>query len=78
MNRSKMSFWSIQKDKRTRGPEQIVLLEHSKRQKEPVDRSNRPFGAFKRTKGAIDRNKVSFWSVQKDKNNGGTEHIWSF
>ncbi|MEE8671124.1 MAG: hypothetical protein SOI41_10990, partial [Heyndrickxia coagulans] len=35
VNRSKMSFWSIQKDKRTREPEQIVLLEHSKGQKEP-------------------------------------------
>ncbi|MGG3681288.1 hypothetical protein, partial [Heyndrickxia faecalis] len=53
-------------------------FEAVKRTKGAVDRSNRPFGAFKRTKGAIDRNKVSFWSVQKDKNNGGTEHIWSF
>ncbi|KYC67479.1 hypothetical protein B4100_0046 [Heyndrickxia coagulans] len=40
----------------------------SKGQKEPWTGANCSFGASKRTKGAIDRNKMSFWSVQKDKN----------
>jgi hypothetical protein len=78
VNRSKKSFWSIQKDKRSRELKQNVLLKLSKGQKEPWTGANCSFGASKRTKGAIDRNKMSFWSVQKDKNNRGTEHIWSF
>ncbi|KWZ86500.1 hypothetical protein HMPREF3213_00025, partial [Heyndrickxia coagulans] len=39
-----------QKDKRSRGPEQIVLLEHPKGQKEPLTGTKCLFGVFKRTK----------------------------
>ncbi|AVD55765.1 hypothetical protein C3766_06315 [Heyndrickxia coagulans] len=39
----------------------------SKGQKEPWTGAKSPFGVFKRTKGAVDRSKKSFWSIQKDK-----------
>jgi hypothetical protein len=47
-----MSFWRAQKDKSSLGSGQNVLLEVSKGQKRPGQRSKCPFGGFKKTKVA--------------------------
>ncbi|AWP35870.1 hypothetical protein DXF96_07640 [Heyndrickxia coagulans] len=68
-----MSFWRLQKDKRTPGSDRNVLLEVSKRQKWPGWCSKCLFGGFKRPKAAWVVFEMSFWRVQKDKKNPGSD-----
>ncbi len=67
-----MSFWRVQRDKKNPCSDRNVLLEVSKRQKEPGQRSKCPFGGLKRPKAAWLVFGMSFWRVQKDKRNPGS------
>ncbi|MED4493838.1 hypothetical protein P9261_06045, partial [Heyndrickxia coagulans] len=62
-----MSFWRAQRDKSSLVSDRNVLLEASKRQKDPGQRSKCPFEGFKRTKAAWLVFKMSFWCFKRPK-----------